>query len=199
VVLVVDDSEEQTRFLRRLQTRDGYQCVSAPNGSDAPAACASGGIDIVLLDVHLPGMDGLTVCRQLKGTPDTCLIPVLVMTGDSRRESQVIALEAGADDFLEKPLAVPELRARVRSASRMKRFVDELDNAAASVLMLGAAIEACDRHTNGHCRRSRSTQRRSGGASASTATTCVRSSRADTSTISGRSPSPTPCSSSPDR
>jgi putative two-component system response regulator len=107
----------------------------------------------VLLDVHLPGVDGLTVCRQLKTAPETCLIPVLVMTGDTSSASHLEALEAGADDFLEKPLAIPELRARLRSASRMKRYIDELDNAAASILMLGAAIEARDRHTNGHCRR----------------------------------------------
>jgi putative two-component system response regulator len=152
-VLVVDDSEEQVRFLRRLLTSEGYRFHSVGDGGNAFAACASGAVDIVLLDVHLPGVDGLTVCRQLKAAPETCLIPVLVMTGDSARESHLNALEAGADDFLEKPLALRELRARLRSASRMKRYVDELDNAAASVLMLGAAIEARDRLTNGHCRR----------------------------------------------
>jgi putative two-component system response regulator len=153
LVLVVDDSEEQVRFLRRLLTGDGYRYQSVGDGREAFAACASGAVDIVLLDVHLPGVDGLTVCRQLKAAPETCLIPVLVMTGDPARESHLNALEAGADDFLEKPLAVRELRARLRSASRMKRYVDELDNAAASILMLGAAIEARDRLTNGHCRR----------------------------------------------
>jgi putative two-component system response regulator len=153
VVLIVDDSEEQVRFLGRLLTADGYRCQSVLRSSDAVAACAAGGIDIVLLDVHMPGVDGLTVCRQLKATPETCLIPVLVMTGDSARESHSEALEAGADDFLEKPLELRGLRARLRSASRLKRYVDELDHAAASILMLGAAIEARDRHTNGHCQR----------------------------------------------
>ena len=153
LVLIVDDSEEQVRFLRRLLTQEGYRCQWVFDGSEAVAACGTGGIDIVLLDVHLPGLDGLAVCRQLKASPETCLIPVLIMTGDAARDSHVDALEAGADDFLEKPLAVRELRARLRSASKMKRYVDELDNAAASILMLGAAIEARDRHTNGHCRR----------------------------------------------
>jgi putative two-component system response regulator len=153
LVLIVDDSEEQVRFLRRLLEREGYRSQWVFDGAEAVAACAAGPIDIVLLDVHLPGTDGLTVCRQLKASPETCLLPVLVMTGDTAGDSHVDALEAGADDFLEKPLAVRELRARLRSASRMKRYVDELDNAAASILMLGAAIEARDRYTNGHCRR----------------------------------------------
>jgi len=153
LVLIVDDSEEQVRFLRRLLEREGYRCQWVFNGNEAVAACTTGAIDIVLLDVHLPGTDGLTVCRRLKAAPETCLLPVLVMTGDTDHDSHVDALEAGADDFLEKPLAVRELRPRLRSASRMKRYVDELDNAAASILMLGAAIEARDRHTSGHCAR----------------------------------------------
>jgi putative two-component system response regulator len=153
VVLIVDDSEEQVRFLRRLLEPEGYRCQWLFDGTEAVAACTTGAVDIVLLDVHLPGADGLTICRQLKTTPETCLLPVLVMTGDTGRDSHLDALEAGADDFLAKPLAVRELRARLRSATRLKRYVDELDNAAASILMLGAAIEARDRLTNGHCRR----------------------------------------------
>jgi putative two-component system response regulator len=78
---------------------------------------------------------------------------VLVMTGSVDQRAHLDAIEAGADDFLPKPLAIPELRARVRSAMRMKHCVDELDNAAASIVMLGATIEARDCHTKGHCQR----------------------------------------------
>src|ERR1051325_1493407 len=101
----------------------------------------------------MPGDDGLTTCRRLKSSPETHLIPVLIMTGMNDPSAHLAALEAGADDFLPKPLLLPELRARVRSASRMKCYIDELDNAAASIVMLGATIEARDRHTNGHCQR----------------------------------------------
>jgi putative two-component system response regulator len=153
VVLVVDDSEEQVRFLRRLLSAEGYHFETMAGGNEAVAVCAAGGVDIVLLDVHMPGISGLNVCRQLKATPETCLIPVLMMTGDAAGETHVSALEAGADDFLEKPLAARQLRARLRSATRMKRYIDELDHAAASILMLGSAIEARDRYTNGHCHR----------------------------------------------
>jgi putative two-component system response regulator len=152
-VLIVDDSEEQVGFLRRVLRDDGYRCSSVDDGREAVDACLAGAVDIVLLDVHLPGIDGLTVCRQLKAAPETCLIPVLIMTGAADQHARLRALEAGSDDFLQKPIALAELRARLHSASRMKRCVDELDNAAASLVMLGATIEARDRHTNGHCRR----------------------------------------------
>lgn len=152
-VLIVDDSEEQVRFLRRGLGDEGWRCFSVTNGREAFAACLEAPADIVLLDVELPGVDGLTVCRQLKAVTETCLIPVLIMTGGADRQRHLEAIEAGADDFLPKPLALPELRARIRSAGKMKKYIDDLDNAVASLVMLGATIEARDRHTHGHCER----------------------------------------------
>src|SRR5262249_24883550 len=125
--------------------------LSAPNGRTAFDLCAAGLADIVLLDVQMPGDDGLTTCRRLKSAPQTQLIPVLIMTGSVDSETHLQALEAGADDFLPKPLSLPELRARGRSASPMKCYVEELASAAATILMLGATIEARDRYTTGHC------------------------------------------------
>jgi putative two-component system response regulator len=152
-ILIADDSTDQVRIVRRVLSAEGYACSSVDDGRAAFEACAAGRVDVVLLDLHMPGWDGLTVCRKLKSTPETCLIPVLMMTGASLEQSHLEAIEAGADDFLPKPLALPELRARVRSATRMKRYIDELDNAAASIVMLGATIEARDVHTSGHCQR----------------------------------------------
>jgi putative two-component system response regulator len=152
-VLIADDSDDHIRFVKRVLAADGYCCTSVSNGVDAFDACAAGQIDVALLDVQMPGSDGLATCRRLKSAPHTQLIPVLIMTGDSDARAHLDALEAGADDFLPKPLSLPELRARLRSASRLKCYVDELDNAAASIVMLGATIEARDRHTNGHCQR----------------------------------------------
>jgi len=152
-VVIVDDSEENVRFLRRLLTAAGYACVSIDNGADAFDGCVSAAADVVLLDIQLPEVDGLTVCRQLKSAPETRLTPVLIMTGAPDGRHYLAALEAGADDFLAKPIARAELLARIRSAVRLKRYVDELDNAAASIVMLGATIEARDRYTKGHCQR----------------------------------------------
>jgi putative two-component system response regulator len=152
-VLIVDDSVEQIALLDRVLTAQGYRCVSVTDGRHVFDICAGGGADVVLTDLNMPDVDGLTVCRQLKAAPETCLIPVLIMTGDANRQSHLQALEAGADDFLMKPLALPELRARVGSAIKVKQYIDELDNAAASIVALGATIEARDRYTNGHCQR----------------------------------------------
>jgi putative two-component system response regulator len=151
-VLIVDDSPPQIALVERILAADGYNCLSANNGREALARCRTDHVDLVLTDVNMPDVDGLTVCRTLKGAPDTCLIPVLVMTADVRT-SHLAALRAGADDVLPKPLSIPELRARIGSAVRTKRYADGLDNAGASLVMLGATIEARDRHTNGHCQR----------------------------------------------
>jgi putative two-component system response regulator len=151
--LIVDDSPEYGALLQRVFVKDGYDCLTTSIGADTVAVCIASAVDVVLLDVHLPDVDGFTVCRRLKSTPATSLIPVLMMTGDGANDSCLQALEAGADDFVSKPVAVPELRARVRSAVRMKAQTDDLDNAAATIVMLGATIEARDRSTEGHCQR----------------------------------------------
>lgn len=151
-VLIVDDSPQQIALLERVLKAEGYRCVAASNGREALFRCRTDHVDVVVTDVNMPDVDGLTLCRQLKAAPDTCLVPVLVMTGD-RGASHLNALRAGADDFLPKPLSLPELRARIGSAVRVKRYADGLDNAAASLVMLGATIEARDRHTSGHCQR----------------------------------------------
>lgn len=151
--LIVDDSESQAELLRRMLTKEGYECVIEGRGDTAFDVALSVRPDVILLDVELPGLDGLSVCRRLKATLETRLIPVLIVTGGGDQTRHLRALEAGADDFLEKPVSMSELRARVRSAVRLKKYIDELDNAAASLVMLGATIEARDRYTQGHCER----------------------------------------------
>jgi putative two-component system response regulator len=152
-ILIADDSPSQLALICRVLTRDGYRCVTARDGRAALDACLTQRIDVVIVDIEMPVCDGLSVCRQIKSAHESCLLPVLVMTGNVDQRAHLEAIEAGADDFLPKPLGIPELRARVRSAIRMKHCIDELDNAAASIVMLGAAIEARDPHTKGHCQR----------------------------------------------
>ena len=152
-ILIADDSPEQIAVIARMLAHDRYTCITVTNGADAVAACASQKVDVALLDVQMPICDGLAACRQLKESAETALIPVLVMTGMTDPTTHLAAIEAGADDFVPKPIQFAELRARVRSAVRMKRCTDELDNAAASIVMLGAAIEARDPRTKGHCER----------------------------------------------
>jgi cyclic di-GMP phosphodiesterase len=152
-ILVVDDAEGQAQLLRRVLTTNSFDCCIVGTGEEAFDACVSFGADVVLLDINLPGTDGIEVCKQLKAAPQTRFVPVLIMTGAGDRATCLAALEAGADDFLLKPLALPELRARVRSAARLKQYVDELDSVVAAIVMLGSTIEARDPLTNGHCQR----------------------------------------------
>ena len=152
-ILVVDDERVNVEVFRGLMTRLGYQVLTASNGESALESVARDHPDLVLLDINMPGIDGLEVCRRLKRDPKTRLIPVVLITALAASEDRVRGIEAGADDFLAKPPVVAELEARVRSLTRLKRYTDELDSAESVILSLGLTIEARDPYTRGHCQR----------------------------------------------
>jgi two-component system cell cycle response regulator len=124
-VLVVDDLPANVKVLEAKLTADYFTVVTAMNGMDALKAAATESPDIILLDVMMPGMDGFEVCRRLKADPATAHIPVVMVTALSDVSDRVTGLEAGADDFLTKPVNDITLFARIRSLSRMKRAMDE--------------------------------------------------------------------------
>ena len=136
-ILVVDDLPANVKLLHARLTAEYFEVVSASNGVDALAICASGDCDIVLLDVMMPGMDGFEVCRRLKADPATVHIPVVMVTALDQPSDRVRGLRAGADDFLTKPIDELALLARVRSLARLKLVVDELRERAATSLRLG--------------------------------------------------------------
>jgi putative two-component system response regulator len=152
-ILVVDDEPQNIEVLRRLMTRLGYDVVTAPDGESALRTVASDRPDLVLLDVNLPGIDGVEVCRRLKQDPATRMIPVVLITTLTSSADRIQGIEAGADDFVAKPPVRAELEARVRSLMRLKRYTDQLDSAETVILSLGLIIEARDPYTNGHCQR----------------------------------------------
>lgn len=152
-ILVVDDEALNVEVFSRLMTRFGYEVITAFDGESALLSVGSNRPDLVLLDVNMPGIDGFEVCRRLKADPKTRLIPVVLITGLTASEDRVRGIEAGADDFLAKPPVVAELKARVRSLTRLKRYTDELDSAESVILSLGLTIEARDPYTQGHCQR----------------------------------------------
>jgi putative two-component system response regulator len=152
-VLVVDDIEANARLLERLLTREGHRVLFARDGHEALARVRSDNPDVVLMDVIMPGLDGFETCRQLKNEPATRLVPVVLITALQSSEDRVRGLEVGADDFLSRPVNTAELRARVRSLLRIKRFTDELDTAESIILSLALTIEARDESTEGHCQR----------------------------------------------
>jgi putative two-component system response regulator len=109
--------------------------------------------DLILLDVMMPGLNGFDTCRQLKQDPGTRLIPVVLVTSLRQTGDKIKGIEAGADDFISKPFNPHELRARVRSLVRIKRYTDDLDSADSVIFSLAITIEARDPLTDGHCQR----------------------------------------------
>lgn len=151
-VLVVDDESQCSRLLVKLLTPEFHVDV-AGDGEVALTTINLTPPDIVLLDVGLPGQNGIEVCRAIKRAATTRLIPVVLLTGMSGREHRLAGIDAGADDFLEKPFDAEQLKARVRSLTRLKRFTDELESAESVILSLALTVEARDPYTEGHCER----------------------------------------------
>lgn len=152
-VLVVDDEEAPREFLRRVLERYGYVVEVAEDGLTALDIIAARPPDVVVLDVMLPGISGFEVCRRVREDTRTRLTPVVMVTGVDAHAERVQGLSAGADDFLGKPIAIPELLARVRSLARMKRYTDDLDSASATLTTLAAMIEARYGYSPRHCHR----------------------------------------------
>jgi two-component system cell cycle response regulator len=125
-VLVVDDILSNVKLLEAKLTAEYFDVVTAFNGLECLAKIAESAPDIVLLDVMMPGMDGFEVCRRIKSNPATAHVPVVMVTALDQPSDRVAGLEAGADDFLTKPVDDSALFARVRSLVRLKMMTDEL-------------------------------------------------------------------------
>jgi two-component system cell cycle response regulator len=125
-VLVVDDVPANVKLLEARLSAEYFDVITAMSGQEALAICERAQCDLVLLDVMMPDMDGFEVCRRLKGNSATHHIPVVMVTALDQPSDKVRGLEAGADDFLTKPIPELALTARVRSLARLKMVVDEL-------------------------------------------------------------------------
>lgn len=129
-ILVVDDSPRNVKLLGDLLATAGYEVVTAASGAEALARVAAERPDLVLLDVVMPEMSGYAVCRAIRDDPTTTMLPVVMVTALEASEERVRGLEAGADDFVTKPVSQPELLARVRSLLRIKRLYDRVEEQA---------------------------------------------------------------------
>ena len=152
-VLVVDDIEANRSLVTALLTRDGYEIEAVADGRAALESVRRNPPDLILLDVMMPGPNGFEICRALKTDALTRLIPVVLITALHQSEDRVQGFDAGADDFISKPFNAHELRARVRSLLRIKRYTDDLDSAQSVIVSLALTVEERDRYTEGHCER----------------------------------------------
>jgi len=152
-ILVVDDNLANAALLKQMLASRGYQTIAVPNAAEAEAEIRRQAPDLILLDVIMPGKSGYELCRELKDDSRTRLIPVVMITGLSAQEDRVQGIEAGADDFLTKPIFPEELFARVSSLLKLKEFTDELETADSVLCTLGLSVEARDPYTEGHCER----------------------------------------------
>jgi class 3 adenylate cyclase len=123
-ILIVDDEPFNVDYLEQELQDLGYQTVSAGNGQEALERVATAVPDLILLDIMMPIMDGFTVCRILKDNDDTRLIPIVIMTALDGIDDRIKGIEAGADDFLTKPVNQRELVARIQTALKLKHAVD---------------------------------------------------------------------------
>jgi putative two-component system response regulator len=153
VVLVVDDGIANRELIAAYLSGIDCEIRLAEDGRTALDIIETSLPDLVLLDVQMPDMDGYEVCRRIKSMPRGRLVPVVMITALNEAHDRISALEAGADDFMSKPVERAELVARVRSALRLKALYNTLDSAEQVIFSLAAAVEAKDAFTERHTQR----------------------------------------------
>ena len=152
-IMVVDDNYEAGTALAALLELSDHSVQIFTDGRAALRAIEQRQPDLIILDVQLPGMDGFAVCDAIRSNPNTWQIPIIMVTVEGQRAARLQGIEAGADDYLQKPVDMQELEVRMRSLLRKKRRNDHLEQAEAVIFALARAVEAKDAYTEGHLQR----------------------------------------------
>ncbi len=152
-ILAVDDDTTNLMVIEKMLKPHDCIVRTCTSGQQAIDEVWKELPDVILLDVMMPEMDGFEVCRRLKGSQSTRLVPVVIVTALQEKEDRIKGIQAGCDEFLSKPIDRLELLARVHALAQVKRLNDELDHAEAVVLSLARAVEAKDSTTGDHCDR----------------------------------------------
>ena len=153
VVLAVDDNEQNLQLLEEYLWSWGYEVVLARDGREAVELYPRHNPSIIVLDVMMPNMDGYEAARLIKSSPAGRTIPILMLTALTGTDDKIRALEAGADDFLNKPINRDELRTRIRSLIRIRNLRKELDSSENIIMTLTSALESKDARSMGHVHR----------------------------------------------
>jgi len=140
-ILVVDDTPQNVRLLDDMLTVEGYDVVTAASGPEALESINANQPDLVLLDIMMPGMNGYEVCKEIRSNPKTEMLPVVMVTALDQSVERVKGIEAGADDFLGKPVNDAELMARVKSLLRIKEYYDKVQSQTIELAELNKTLE----------------------------------------------------------
>jgi putative two-component system response regulator len=152
-IVIADDDQATRALLRAILQRASYRVREFDNGADALADIRREAPDVALLDIGMPGMDGLSVTRALRREPATALLPIILVTARGRTEDKVAGLDAGASDFVTKPFEPVELLARVRTNLRLSSALRRLEATQDVLVALASAVDAKDPATEHHCGR----------------------------------------------
>ena len=151
-VAVIEDDAAVRRVLSRILEDAGYAVMAMPDGDSGLRAVTEHHPDMLILDLTLPRMDGLEICRRLRADSRTVTLPIIVLTAHTSTSDMVAALDAGADDFVTKPFQQVELLARLRSSFRTREVIRRMEQAHDIVVALANAVEAKDLGLKDHCR-----------------------------------------------
>ena len=152
-ILIADDMPENIDLIKTVFMEESYEFITAQNGKEAIECVSKYAPDLVLLDVVMPEMNGFEVCSLLKSQKETMLTPIVMVTGMDDHKSRLKGIESGVDDFISKPINIIELKARVASLLRIKRYMEQLEHAERLFYSLAMTVESKDRTTKGHCNR----------------------------------------------
>ena len=152
-ILIADDDPHALAILQQIMLSQGYEVFTASEGISTLAQIEEKKPDLIILDNYMPGMSGSEICRAVKSEEKTRLIPVVMLTGYTETPDKLEAIEAGADDFVNKPYKAVELTTRIKSLLKVKALNDELDTAEEVIFALARAIVAKNKYMQGHTER----------------------------------------------
>ena len=152
-ILIADDMPENIDLIKTVFLEESYEFITAQNGKEAIECVFKHRPDLILLDVVMPEMNGFEVSSLLKSKKEIMHTPIVMVTGMNDHKSRLKGIESGVDDFISKPINIIELKARVASLLRIKRYTEQLEYAERIFYSLAVTVESKDRNTKGHCKR----------------------------------------------